>query len=331
MRRMISCLALSILIAGSAAQAKVFKVATIAPDGSSWMRSMGEASDDIAKRTEGRVKFKFFTGGVMGNDRSVMRKVRAGQLDGGMFTLGGLSEANPDLNIYGIPFLFPNFEAIDRTRKELDPKLAEGLLKGGFTTFGFSEGGIARLFSKFPVTSIEGMRGKKMWLPDNESVGQVAMESLGLSPVTLPLTDVLTGLQTGLIEVVANSSLGALALQWSTATTHVTTTPLVYVAGALAIKNSSFEELTPPDRAVVREVMEKTYRYFDRKNREDENKAYQTLLAEGMKPVTPTDAEIVKWRAIAAEVGEKMAAKGQFSAELYHLALKLAGQASGAR
>lgn len=310
------------------AEAKTIKLATIAPDGSSWMKKMNEAADEIGKKTEGRVKFKFYTGGVMGNDKSVLRKVRVGQLDGGLFTLGGLAEANPDLRIYGIPFLFPNLEAVDRVRKELDHVLAEGLKKGGFTSFGFAEGGVARLFSKMPVDSVESMKGRKMWIPEGDTISLAAIQSLGLSPVTLPIADVLTGLQTGLLDIAGNSSLGALALQWHTATTHITTTPLSYITATLAIKNSSFDELSEGDRKTVTEVLTRVYAYFDRQNRDDEAKAFAALIGEGLKTVTPKDDEVRKWRSTASKLADEMAAKGEFSAETYKRAHKLANSAA---
>lgn len=321
---LLAALAALFLAAATAQAAKTLKIATIAPDGSFWMKTMNEAADEVSKRTDGRVKFKFFAGGVMGNDRSVMRKVRAGQLDGAMFTLGALSEINQDLRIYGIPFLFPSSDAADRARKELDPIMTEGLKKGGFTIYGFAEGGAARFFSKKPVDSIDSMRGRKMWLPEGDTLGQEAMQTMGLSPVSLPITDVLTGLQTGLIEVVANSSIGALALQWHTATSYVTTTPLVYLAATLALKNSSVEELSAADAGVLKEVMERTYKFFDKRNREDEVKAYKALIAEGMKAVDPSTAEVARWRAVANDLAEKMAAKGEFSVDLYRRAVALA-------
>lgn len=314
----------AILLITVSAHAKTIKLATIAPDGSSWMKKMNEAADLIGKRTNGRVKLKFYTGGVMGNDQAVLRKVRVGQLDGGLFTLGGLSEANPDLRLYGIPFLFPNLEAVDRVRKELDPILAEGLKKGGFTSFGFAEGGVARLFSKMPVDSVDAMRGRKMWIPEGDTLSLSAIQSLGLSPVTLPIADVLTGLQTGLLDIAGNSSLGALALQWHTATSHITTTPLSYITATLAIKNSTFDELDAEDKKALTEILTAVYKNFDRQNREDEAKAFNALIAEGLKTVTPSPDEVKKWRETTSKLADEMAAKGEFSAELYKRAHKLA-------
>jgi TRAP-type C4-dicarboxylate transport system substrate-binding protein len=316
-------IALALLAASSlffvpSSHARKIKLATLAPDGSHWMKEMRAGGEEIAKRTSGRVKLKFYPGGVMGNDRSVLRKIRVGQLDGGAFTAGGLAEVYPDINIYGIPFLFASDEVADFVRTKFDPVLMDGLREKGFTGFGFATGGFAKIFSKDPMDSMAKMRGKKVWAPEGDQLSHATMEALGLSPVSLPLTDVLTGLQTGLLDVVGTSPIGAVALQWYTKVNYVTTTSLSYLTAILAIKNSSFDRLSQEDRAVVREVMQRVYKGLDRKNREDDASAYTALLAEGVKMVTPTTEEVRTWIEQARKSAEALASQGNFSAEFYH-------------
>src|SRR5690606_7355182 len=179
------------------------KVATIAPDGSHWMREMRAAAAEIKERTGGSVEIKFYPGGVMGNDAQVLRKIRIGQLHGGAFTAGGLAERYSGLNLYGIPLLFRSLDEVDYVREHLDPVLTAGLEEAGFVGFGFIEGGFARLMANHPVRGIEDMRRRKVWVPEGDPISFFAMEELGLSPVVLPVTDVLTGLQTGLLDIVA--------------------------------------------------------------------------------------------------------------------------------
>ena len=94
-------------------QAVEIKVASVAPDGSSWMREMRAGADEIQQRTDGRVVIKFYPGGVMGNDSQVLRKVRVGQLQGGAFASGGLADRYAALNLYGIPLLFRSLDEVD--------------------------------------------------------------------------------------------------------------------------------------------------------------------------------------------------------------------------
>ena len=87
-----------------AVQAQTLKIATLAPEGSQWVTDMRAGAAEISKRTDGRVKLKLFAGGVMGNDKKVLRKIRIGQLHGAYFTATSLQDRYPDINIYGMPF-----------------------------------------------------------------------------------------------------------------------------------------------------------------------------------------------------------------------------------
>ena len=205
----VAALLASGLAAAFPAAGAELKIATIAPDGSHWMREMRAAAAEIKERTGGGVEIKFFPGGVMGNDAQVLRKIRIGQLHGGAFTAGGLAERYGALNLYGVPLLFRSLDEVDHVRGLLDPVLKRGLEEAGFVSFGFIEGGFANLLSNHPVRGIDDLRRRKVWVPEGDPISFVAMESLGLSPVVLPVTDVLTGLQTGLLDVAAASPVGA--------------------------------------------------------------------------------------------------------------------------
>ena len=102
------------------------KIATLSPAGSVWMQKMQAGADEIYRKTNNRVRFKFFGGGIMGNDAAVLRKIRIGQLHGGAVTAGSLAHLYGDSIIYGLPMKFSSLQEIDRARKEMDPMLMEG-------------------------------------------------------------------------------------------------------------------------------------------------------------------------------------------------------------
>ena len=110
-----------------AAQALTLKIATIVPDGSSWLVEMRRAGKEIEKKTDGRVKLKFYPGGVMGGDKTVLRKIRARQLQGGAFTSGALAEIFPDIELYSLPLVFKNYAEVDYVRAQMDEKLKAGI------------------------------------------------------------------------------------------------------------------------------------------------------------------------------------------------------------
>ena len=302
---------------GFAASAADLKLATVAPDGSHWMQQMRAGSEEIKTRTGGRVVLKFYPGGVMGNDSQVLRKVRANQLQGGAFAAGGLAERYSGLNLYGIPLLFRSAEEVDAVRAKLDPKIAAGLEQAGFVTFGFVEGGFANLFSNEPIRGVNDMRRKKVWVPDGDQISFLAMQELGLSPVTLPVTDVLTGLQTGLIEITFASPVVALVLQWHTKVKYITRLPVSYSYGVFAIEKEAFGRLSADDQKVVREVMSKTLSGLDHEARADNEHAYETLLSSGLKPVEVGAGDLDTWRHTIEAMYPQLRSRPDINAELF--------------
>lgn len=292
--------------------ATTFKIASIAPDGTSWMNEMRKGAEEIKARTDGRVQFRFYPGGIMGNDKSVLRKIRVGQLHGGAITGGGLAEIYPEAQVYTIPFLFRNYAEVDAVRKKFDPVLLDGLKEKGYVSFGMSEGGFAYLMSTSPIAGIDDLSGHKVWVPEGDEVSRAAFEASNVSPISLPLTDVLTGLQTGLIDTVAGSAIGAIALQWHTRVKYLTDSPLAYIYGTMVLKRSAFEKLSPADQKVVSEVMSSVFSRLNKQNRKDDKNALQALRSQGIKFIEPNDKEKARWRRSVDSAMEKLLAQGLF-------------------
>ena len=280
----------------SSANAVDIKIASVAPDGSRWMQQMRAGAEEVRERTGGRVSFKFYPGGVMGNDAQVLRKIRVGQLQGGAFTAGGLGERYDALNLYGIPLLFRSLDEIDAVRADLDDDLAAGLERAGFVTFGFIEGGFANPLANEPIRSVDDMRRKKVWVPEGDAISFMVMEALGLSPAVLPVTDVLTGLQTGLIDVAFASPVAALVLQWHTKVKYITDLPVSYSMGVFAVEKDVFAALSAEDQRTVREVMGRYIEGLDREARDDNRKAAEVLARAGLQTVTVDAADVDGWR-----------------------------------
>ena len=154
----VTAVALSLV---AAAHAQTLKIATVAPEGTTWMKEFRAAGKEVKKKTEGRVKLKFYPGGVMGNDQSVLRKIRVGQLHGGALSGGALTHLYNGVQIYSLPFMFEDQEEIAIARQVLDPVVSAELKRKGLSVLGISEGGFAHLFSDKPVRTLSDLRGQK--------------------------------------------------------------------------------------------------------------------------------------------------------------------------
>jgi TRAP-type C4-dicarboxylate transport system substrate-binding protein len=298
------------------AAAVVLKIATLAPDGTAWMKEMRAAGAEIGKRSAGRVELRFYPGGVMGNDATVLRKLQIGQLQGGAVTVLGLSRVHADSQLYGLPLLFRSHAEVDYVRSRMDPLLMEGLARNGLISFGLVEGGFAYLMSSAPVRRIGELKAEKVWAPEGDVVTPTLFKAAGLAPVVLPLADVYTGLQTGLVTAVGISASGAIALQWHTKTRYLTDVPIYYTAGALVVDRRAYESLAPADRDLVRDVLTPAFQKLDRASRRDDAAARAALKNQGIEFLRPEPAAIEEFERVAAEARAEIGRKGLYTPAL---------------
>lgn len=292
-----AALAMAALLAAGPLGAQTLKIATVTPEGSAWMQDMRSAAARIKERTDGQVQVKFYGGGIMGDDLRVLRKIRTGQLQGAVLTSSALAQRYPDMLQYGLPLLFRSREEMLFVRQQFDPILAEGLRTKGFESFGFGSLGFARIMSgKKPLVRLENARGLKIWVPEGDDIGLRAMRSVGLAPVQLPISDVLVGLQTGLVDVIVTPPSGAILLQWHTRLRYVTDFPVVFAYGLLAMDSRAFGRLSEENQAIVREVFGALAAQLDRRDVEENLEADRALKTSGLEYLAPAPEEVLRWR-----------------------------------
>jgi TRAP-type C4-dicarboxylate transport system substrate-binding protein len=310
-------LALLLLFAGAGpALAQTLKIATIAPEGSSWMNDMRAGAKAIEEHTEGRVKFKFYGGGVQGNDKQVRRKMRTGQLSGGAFTSGGMNGFQKDGDLFALPMMFDSIEEARFVRSHMEGEIRARLEQAGYVNFGLAAAGFAYMMSNKSISTLADFSGQKVWTPEGDPIGYAALRALGVAPVIMPITDVMTGLQTDLLDSVTVPPVGAVVFQWHTKLKYITDLPVAYVYAAMLIDKRIFSKISTEDQAIVREVMEGIYRKFDQNGVTDNHDAFEALLESGLQ-LTPIDtSEVSQWRSIVLESHRKLAGEGVFDIQL---------------
>ncbi len=303
-------LILFILFITNNALAVRLKIATLSPEGSMWMEKMRQGAANVAQETNNRVNFKFYPGGVMGNDKAVLRKIRIGQLHGGAVVAGSLSRFFPANQLYAQPMKFKNLEEVSYVRKYMDQYIIDGLDQAGFITFGLMGGGFAYIMSQKPVETIDDLRNQKVWIPDNDKISQDSIRAFGIAPITLPIADVRTSLQSGLINTVATSPVGAIVLQWHTQIKYVTNIPLIYLYAVLAIDKKTISKIPESDRKITIQIMTKAMQEIDIQNRKDNNKAIMALKNRGIKFINPSQKVTEEWYSVAGTASDKMVDTG---------------------
>ena len=307
---------LAFLLAGPVESATL-KIATLSPEGSDWMKVLRLASKEIERKTSGTVKLKIYPGGVMGDDKAVIRKMRIGQLHGAVLTSGGLVNSYNDIGIYGLPMLFRSQYEIDQTRAQIDELLMEGLQANGFIGFGLAGVGFAYPMSQTAATNVAEVRKQKIWTPDNDLEALTAFEAFDISPIPLPYGDVLLGLQTGLINGIAAPPVGTLLLQWHTQVSYALDLPLLYVYGSFVISNKAFKKLSTEDRQTVSNVLIAAVNQVDRAAKQDDQKAKKALSGQGISWLAPVSDDFAEWDRLASTARKALVEDGYVSEPLY--------------
>ena len=308
--------ALLLMVLSSTVDAVTLKIATLAPDGTSWMKQMRKGAAEISKRTDGRVKIKFYPGGVMGNTNTVLQKMRIGQLQGGAFTGSDLSQVYPDAQLYSMPMVFSSYEEVAYVRQRMDDTLIKGLADKGMVVLGISDGGFAYIMCKKPLRQLGDLKGQKVWLPEGDVLTETVFKSAGIAGIPLPVADVYTGLQTGLLDTVAGVPTGIIAFQWYTSVTYFTDVPLMFLTGMFAVDSKAFKRIKPDDQKIVREVMTRIFKDLDAVNRADNKSARSALKSQGIEFVHPDAAEQNNWETIAKNGRKKMIDRAKYTPAL---------------
>jgi TRAP-type C4-dicarboxylate transport system substrate-binding protein len=283
----------------------VIKLATLAPDGSAWMQVVRAAADEAQQKTGNAVQFKIYPGGVMGDERDMVRKMHIGQIHAAMLSSASLASLYPEADVLQIPFLFNSYSEADFVVGKMGEGFKKGLEKNGYVALGWSEAGFTYLMSTVPVDTLEKLRKAKVWIWSDSPMAKAIFEEAGVIGVPLSIADVLVGLQTGLVEVVYAPPSVAIALQWFTRVKYLTDLPLNYMLGGLVVKKEAFDKINPEHQAVVREIFERHMQRLKEVIRAENQEALNVMQKQDVKITVPGKAQIAEFKAISEKAMQK--------------------------
>jgi TRAP-type C4-dicarboxylate transport system substrate-binding protein len=288
LRGLLPAVALLLLLPAPArAEVVTLKIATLAPEGSAWMKLFGDWKGAIDKRTAGQVKVKFYAGGVAGDERDVVRKMRLGQMSGAAVTAVGLGLIQPDVRVLEIPFLFNDEAELDLVRGALDQEFRKKFQDKGYQLLAWGDVGPVRLLTNTALRDKGDLQKVKMWVWSDDPLAARLYQRLGINAVPLGVPDVLPSLQTGLINACGGSPLAAVALQWHSKVKYATSMVLNYAVGALVLATKAWDGLAADQRQVVTEESKTLSDGLTRLVRNDNTAALKKMQAQGVE-VVPT-------------------------------------------
>ncbi|NKB67254.1 MAG: ABC transporter substrate-binding protein [Candidatus Latescibacteria bacterium] len=294
----------------------LIKLATLAPDGSSWLAAVRTIDTQVRAQTDGAVGFKVYPGGVQGDEDVMLRKMRIGQLHAGGFGGQGTSHAFADILALEMPFLFQNYDEVDYVLAQMDGFFSAGYQANGYVLLGWSDIGFVHLLSKAPVQGVSDIQKRKVWRLEGEPITQVLFGKAGVTSVPLAIPDVLLGLQTNLVDVVYASPVAAIVLQWFTRVKYVTELPINYSLGAFLIDKRVFDKLDPAHQTILHDTARKVMRQQMEQSRKDNLEAIEVMRANGLEFVAPDPDELATFKQLVRESTPELVGNA-FSTQAY--------------
>ena len=299
---------LTLILAPSIGTAKkmTIKIATLAPEGSTWIKTLNTINTQIKQKTDGQVRLRIYPGGVLGDETDMLRKMHIQQIHGAALSSPGLSMLFKEIDIFQIPFLFQDHGEVDYVLAEMDAFFRKGLTDSGYVLLGWVGGGFVRLMTLAPATTLEDLKQAKVWTWEEAPISSAIFKEAGVTGIPLSIPDVLVGLQTGLVDVVYAPPAAAIALQWFTRIKYITDLPLIYVTGGVVIKKSIFQRLKPEHQEIVRQAFDEHLRTLISAIRQENQDAIDVMMKQGIQMVKPPPDQIAVFKQISTRALENL-------------------------
>ncbi len=324
-------LALPGLARVAATEEVVIRMATLAPAGSSWDRIFKAWSKSLGEKTGGALKFQFFSGGVAGDERDILRKMKLGQLDAAGITAVGLSQVVRPISLLQMPGVVDSFDQLNKVRTELAGDFETMFDKEGYKLLGWGDAGFGRILSKQPVLVPSDYKAVRPWVPRGDAALPEFMKIVGANGVPLGIPEVFPALQTGMVDTVICSAIAAVALQWFRHVSHISQEALVPIVGATLLRKELFTALTPDQQAALVETGTKAHAVLIKQVQAEDEKSYRTLTEKmGLKSFSlqGTPAQVEAWDKVNKQLQESLTGK-LWTKEFYTKVLQLSRSAKG--
>lgn len=296
----------------------VVKLGTVVPDGSVWYKVLRRLGEDWRRETTGRVTLQVYPGGAQGSESAMIKRMRFNQLQAASLSVVGLSEIDDAFSVFSIPMFYDSYEEVNHVLKRLAPVLDERLERKGFKRLNWGHGGWVQVFSKSPVKTVGDIKALKLFTSaGNDRMVQWYKDN-GFHPVPLAVSDMMTSLQTGMVEAIPVTPLAALSFQWYQQTPYMLDLGLAPLVGATVITTAAWEQIAPEDQQKMLEAAARAERELITEVPKQDREAVEQMR---MRKLTVTKAEGPEWRRAAEEFARTIRGT-MVPAEIFDLAAR---------
>jgi TRAP-type C4-dicarboxylate transport system substrate-binding protein len=308
MNRILAAVVAALTLSAGAARAQehTLKIATLAPEGSLWMNLFHQWGKNVEEHTAGKVKVKFYAGGVAGDERDAVRKMRLGQINGAAVTAIGLGLIQSEVRVLELPMLIASYDELDYVRNKLDGEIRKKFEEKGYVLLFWGDVGPVHVFSNVQIKSKADLAQTKLWGWVDDPIIRKLFEQLGVNAVPLGVPDVLPSLQTGLINACYGSPLSTLALQWYTKVKFMTSMHITQAIGATVLNKKEFDKLPPDLQKTIMTDSKDMEGKVLKQIREENNRSLGAMKASGLQVVESPKEMISQFEEQAKAIRPKL-------------------------
>lgn len=310
----------------SAQAMKMIRIATLAPRGSPFMRRFLRADSELRRATNNGYGFQIYPSGVAGDETDVIRKMKIGQMDGGLVTSSALAVIVNEVGVMQVPGMIKTYAQVEAVQTALKDEWEEAFVRNGFKLINWGEGGRYRIYSKKPVTRPADVRSTRPWLRLSNPVIKELWSAIGANGVPLGVPEVYGGLQTGMIDLIYSPSVACVALQWHTKLSHVSTETDGVLLGAFILTKQAWDNISPEVQTLMHDIVSRDQRAALEEIRRADDRAYEKLVQMGFKAVSYTPEGRREFDAAYAEVRRRLTGR-VYTADLLQRVAQLAAAA----
>jgi TRAP-type C4-dicarboxylate transport system substrate-binding protein len=283
------------------------RLGTLLPSGTAQHQALLEMGEQWRTASGGSVRLTLYPDGRLGGEAEMVRKLRIGQINAGLFSVVGLAEIDPGVTgLQLMPLVFNSWDEVDHVREQLRARLEDRLRAKGFEVLFWADAGWVRFFSKEPVVSPADFKRMKIFVWAGDQPQLTIMQSLGYRAVPLETTDILLGLNTGLVNTVPMPPLYALAGQMQTAAPHMLDLKWCPIVGAALVRRETWEKLPAEVRAALRPAADTAGEKIRARGRFEDEESVRVLQSRGLKVDTLTPEARTEWTQLVEKVYPKV-------------------------
>lgn len=277
-------------LAGTAS-AQNMDIATIAPQGSTWMNVFDQARQDIETATNLRVTVNYYPDGVLGDELFVVQQMDAGMLDGASLTIVGLEAIDPHIRVLELPMMFADEDEVDYVVARMWPYFQRRFEKRGYILGPYATTGFAHLMSENKIATIADLQSSHVWKWAGSSAFDELLDQMQVgNTLELPATMLNAAISQRTINACYGSPIAALSFQWQTTMNYISPIRLSFGIGATVVRKDLWDTIDKTDQATVTQIVKKAAKRLRREVRDDNNAAAAQLAKAGMTTAPPTTA-----------------------------------------